>query len=445
MKQKEYLFSNKDLYKLILPLVVEQLLTVAVGMADSIMVASVGEAAVSAVSLVDTVNILIINIFTAFATGGAIVAGQALGRKNKEQACKSADQLLIFCTLSAIVIMIFVYLIKNFILTFVFGHIEPDVYNYCNTYIMIVSLSIPFIAIYNCGAALFRSMGNSKTPMITSTIMNAVNIIGNAILIYGLHMKIEGAAIPTLISRIVASVIIIGLLKNESLTIHLSKPFNLKPNWKIISKILHIGVPNGIENSMFQLGKIFVLNLVAGFGTSAIAANAVGNAIATFQVLPGLATSYAVVTVVSVCVGAADYIQARYYTKKIMKYTYIISFFSNTFIFIILPFILKAYKLSSQTYNMAQEILWLHGICCLLIWPFSFVLPNTLRAANDVKFSMIVGMLSMWICRIAFSFVLGKYCKLGLLGVWIAMILDWCCRSIFFIYRYRGNKWQIYS
>ena len=210
-----YLFSNKMLLTLIIPLVFEQLLSVLVGMADSIMIASVGEAAVSGVSLVDQIMILLINMFAALATGGVVVAGQYLGQKKQEQACRSATQLVWFITICAIVITLLVYAGKYMILHGIFGEIEPDVMRHANIYLLIVTASIPFMALYNGGAAIFRAMGNSRIPMQVSIIMNIINIGGNAILIYGFHRGTEGVAIPTLVSRMAAAVIIITLLQEN--------------------------------------------------------------------------------------------------------------------------------------------------------------------------------------------------------------------------------------
>ena len=227
---QNYLFSKIDLKKLIVPLVIEQFLTIAVGLIDSMMVASVGESAVSAISLVDTVNILIINIFTALATGGAVVAGQYIGMKQEYNSCKAANQTLIFTTLIALFVMIIVYVLKILYFIPFSGQIEDDVANYANTYLLIVSASpIPFIGMYNAGAAIFRAMGNSKVSMNTSLIMNLVNIVGNAILIYGFHMEIAVLAGPTLISRIVAAVVIVVRLGNQDLQIHIDSPFKLNP------------------------------------------------------------------------------------------------------------------------------------------------------------------------------------------------------------------------
>ncbi len=440
--QTKHLFSNRNLFILIFPLVIEQLLAVAVGMSDTIMVATVGESAVSAVSLVDTVSILLINIFGALATGGAVVVGQYLGQKNFEKANRSGEQLLVLVTEISLLIMIILYLGRGFIINVLFGSIEEDVARYSMIYMNIVFASIPFLAIYNAGAALFRSMGNSKITMITSIIMNIINVIGNAICIYGLNMEIAGAAYPTLISRIFAAIFIIILLTNKKLLIHIRRPFHFKLDNYLVRNILHIGIPNGVENSMFQLGKIVLLSIVAGFGTASITANAISNTVSSFSVLPGAATSLGLVTVVSRCVGAGDYEQARYYTRKLLKYTYVSLFFINITIILSLPFIIDIYKLSSETAAMTRQVLIFYCINACISWATSFILPNTLRAANDVQYTMIVGVVSMWLVRVGFGIILALVLNLGMFGVWVAMIIDWIVRSFLFIIRYKGNKWQ---
>ena len=440
--RSNYLFSNKMLLTLIIPLVIEQLLSVLVGMADSIMIASVGEAAVSGVSLVDQIMVLLINMFAALATGGVVVAGQYLGQKKQEQACRSATQLVWFITICAIVITLLVYAGKYMILHGIFGEIEPDVMRHANIYLLIVTASIPFMALYNGGAAIFRAMGNSRMPMQVSIIMNIINIGGNAILIYGFHRGTEGVAIPTLISRMTAAVIIITLLCNQELTLHIEKTFRYCVDWNLVKKILSIGVPNGLENSMFQLGKILVLSLISTFGTYAIAANAVSNAIALFQILPGMAISFAVTTVISRCVGAGDYEQVKYYNKKLLIITYVSMAATVGFIFLILPFILRAYNLSDLTAETTRQIIYFHGISAVLIWPLAFTLPGTFRASGDAKTCMIISITSMWIFRIAFSYILGKYLGMGVFGVWVAMVIDWVFRTICFIIRYFRGNWK---
>lgn len=436
------LFDNAALFHLILPLIIEQFLTIAVGMVDSVMVSSVGEAAVSAVSLVDTVNVLIVNLFTALATGGAVVAGQYLGREDSDNADKAGNQLLLFTGAAAIIVMLLIYAGKNLLLDVVFGHLAPDVHGYCNTYLMIVSASIPFIALYNSGAALFRVMGNSQVSMIVSIIMNTVNIAGNALLIYGLRMGVAGAAIPTLISRILAAILILVFLRRPGQSIRLRIPFDFHFNRNMVLRILRLGVPSGLENSMFQLGKIVLLSLVATFGTSSIAANAVGNSVSAFQSLAGMAMSMAMVAVISRCVGAGDEEQIRYYIRKLMLICYVVMLAANAMLFLLLPLILRAYNLSAETMTMARQVLMLHGSFCCLIWPLSFTLPNALRAANDVRFSMIVSVASMWLFRVICGVLFATALGMGMFGTWVAMIVDWVIRSVFFVHRIRTGGWK---
>lgn len=429
------LFTGKDLRKLIIPLMVEQMLALTVGLADSIMVSTSGEAAVSAVSLVDAVSILVINIFAALATGGAVVAGQYLGARNEKSACKATEQLIIFNIIAGIVIMILMFVGMDFILTTVFGKIEPDVMDFARRYMTIVMMAVPFIAIYNSGAAILRTMGNSSLSLIISSVMNAINVAGNAILIYVFDFEVEGVAIPTLVSRIVAAVCVIVILRNQNLVLHIGKHFRFVPDFKVIKKILRIGIPSGVENSMFQLGKILLLSMISAFGTVQITANAISNTVAGIEIIPGIAMGMAMVTVVSRCVGAGDYEQVKYYTKKLMKHSLISMTVLNAIVLCLLPLIMSIYGLSEETAEASYQILVFHSICAMVIWPFSFVLPNALRAANDAQYTMIVGVCSMWLCRIVVGVVLAKYIGLKTFGTWIAMVIDWVVRSLFFVIR----------
>ena len=452
-----YLFSNKDLVALYVPLIIEQMLAMLVGLADSIMVSSVGEAAVSGVSLVDSCFQLIINLFAALATGGAVTVGQYLGQKNKEKAGEAATQLVWFSMILSLGVMALMYAGKGLILNHVFGQIEADVYGHADTYMMIVNASIPFLALYNAGAAIFRSIGNSNISMRVSLIMNGINVVGNAILIYVCKCGTEGVAIPTLVSRLAAAVIMIILLipkksaqaKQDSTRIYIKKSLHYRANWHMLKSILLVGIPNGLENGAvrllhklhIQLGKILVLSLVSTFGTYAIAANAVGNVIAGFQLMAGMAASLAMVTVVSRCVGAGDYEQAKYYTIKVLVMAYMCIIVTVLFTFAVLPLVMKAYGLSYEAQSAAEKILMLHGIAASTIWPVAFTLPCTFRAAGDVKYSMIVSICTMWICRIVFSYVLGKYMGMGVFGVWVAMIMDQFVRGVLFIRRYLSGRW----
>lgn len=438
----ELMFTNKYLFKLLWPLFVEQSLLFAVGLIDSIMVASVGEAAVSAVSLVDSILILLITVLTALATGGAVVVGQFLGQKKVDEAKTAADQLLLFAIILALAIIAIMYIFRKVIMALVFGDIDDDVAHYCNVYYLIVMASLPFIAVYNAGAALFRSTGDSKVSMKVSIMMNLINVAGNAIMIYGMGCGVEGVAVPTLISRVFAAICIYCLLRKTKYKIHVSSRFVMIPRWRYIRNILRIGIPNSVENSMFQLGKIILLSMIAGFGTTAIAANAVGNAISMVATIPGMAMGLGIVSVISQCVGAGDYRQVQYYTKKLMKWVYVAMAVSNITIILCLPLIMKLYGLSEETAELASLIITICCTCSIFIWPFSFALPNMLRAASDVTYTMIVGVASMWLFRIACAVLLGKFLGLGVLGVWLAMVIDWAVRSVCFGLRYKSGKWK---
>ena len=434
-------FSNQDLWRLIVPLVIEQLLAIAVGLCDSIMVSQVGEAAISAVSLVDTVNVLLINAFSALATGGAVIVGQYLGRRELQKAGHSGAQLLLFMGEVSLLVMAVFYLAKGIVLGVVCGSIEPDVAAYADTYYMIVQASIPFLALYSAGAALFRVMGNSKISMYVSLLMNLINVVGNAVLIFGFRMGVEGVAIPTLVSRAVAAAVVLVLLYRPNLPLQVERV-----TWKhdpyVVKNILRFGVPNGLESSMFQLGKILLLSTVSVLGTAAVAANAVGNMVATFQCVPGLALGLAMVTVVSRCVGAGDYEKARFYTKKLLKYTYVTMGIAVAISLVCLPLILNLYNVSAEAEECAGQLVWLHGVLGVIFWPLSFTLPQALRAAGDTRFTMVSATVSMWTLRVGFGILLGRYWDFGVLGVWIAMCVDWLLRVALFVIRFRGHKWE---
>ncbi len=436
------LYKNKDLRKLIVPLVFEQLLAILVGMVDTVMIAGVGEAAVSGVSLVDTINILIINITAALATGGAVVAGHFLGQKDSVSASRSAWQLVLFSIwLSLIVTIIFMAAHKP-LLGAVFGQVEAEVMESATTYLVITAISICPLAIYNSCAALFRAMNDSRTTMLIAIVMNLINLAGNAILIYGVKIGVAGAAIATTASRTAAAVIILFLMFHSDKEINFRGQASWKIDFALVKKILYIGIPNGLENSLFQLGKILLLSLISTFGTYAIAANAVCNTLACFNVLPGQAINLALLSVAAMCIGAGDYGQARYYAKKLMWIAIGFTGALSVALAALAPWILKIYQLTPQTEGLAAEILRWHALLAVLFWVPSFTLPNTLRAAGDVIWSMVIAIVSMWIFRIGFAYIFSFYFDGGLLGVWIAMTIDWAFRGICYGLRYHGHKWE---
>ncbi len=442
MEQKrKYLFTNQDLMRLIAPLIVEQILAVTVGMADTMMVSSAGEAATSGVSLVDMINNLIINVFAAVSTGGAVVASQYLGHEDRQKARESANQLVLITGIIAIGIMTLCVAFRKGLLGGLYQGVEPDVMRNALIYLVLSALSYPFLAVYNSCAALFRSMGNSEISMQVSIIMNAINVAGNALFIFGMKWGVAGAALASLIARMVACVILFIRLCDKKLTISIG-PGIFSWNGAMIKKILHIGIPGGVENSIFQLGRILVVSIIATFGTTQIAANAVANNLDSMGVLAGQAMNLAMITIVGRCVGAGDFGQADYYVKKMMKLTYLINGICCGMVLASLPLTLGLYGLSEETLQLAAVLVLIHDGMGILLWPASFTLPNVLRAANDVKFPMIVSITSMIVFRIGLSYVIGVGMGLGAVGVWIAMVADWVARVICFAGRYRSGKWK---
>ena len=433
-------FTNRDLRRLIVPLVIEQLLAITVGLLDSVMVSQVGEAAISAVSLVDTVNVLLVGAFAALATGGAAIAGQFLGRRERDKAGHAGKQLLLFMVEASLIMVLF-YLGRGFVMNVVFGQVEPDVAAYANTYYLIVESSTPFLAVYSAGAALFRVMGNAKISMWVSLVMNIINAGGNALLIFGLRMGVEGVAIPTVVSRVFAAAAMLVLLRRPGLALQVER-LSLRHDRRIMRNILRFGVTNGLESSMFQLGKILLLSTVSVLGTASVAANAIGNSLATFQCVAGNAMGLAIVTVVSQCVGAGDYGKARTYTKKLIKAAYAAMDLCILLVYLSMPLVLRLYNVSPEAEGYARQIVWLHGFMGMLFWPLSFTLPQALRAAGDTRFTMVVSSVSMWTMRVGFGVLLGRVLGFGVLGIWMAMFADWLLRIAFFLPRFRGHKWE---
>ncbi|MBR0283578.1 MAG: MATE family efflux transporter [Oscillibacter sp.] len=436
-------FTNRQLLALIGPLLLEQFLAIGVGLADSLMVSHVGDAAISAVSLVDSISNLMIYAFSAMAAGGAAVAGQYIGRREADNANNAAQHLVLLLGGVSIAITLLLYLFQRVVLTTLFGHVEADVMAATNTYYRIVIASIPGIALYNGGAAILRTIERSDISLYVSLLMNAVNVTGNAILIFGLGMDVSGAAIPTLISRTLAACVILFVLCNPKLPLHLSniRSFSFRP--RLMRNILYIGIPSGIENGMFQLGRLVLFSLISTFTTAAIVANAIGNTLGNFHLFAGQAVNLGLTPVVSQCVGAGEYDEARYYMRKLTKVCYALLIVINLLILAALPLIMRVYGVSPEAERLAIRVTVLHGVSSMILWTPSFLVPSFLRAAGDARYTMIVSMCSMWLCRVLFAYILGKYLGYGVEGVWFAhAILDWSTRSLIFFRRYRSGVWM---
>lgn len=426
---------------LFLPLVVEQLLKYTVGLADSIMVTHVGEAAVSGVSLVNFMMSLLTGLFSAIAVGGSAVISQYMGRHREQDARQTATQLVALVGGFSLVVIACIYLFKEYLLTHLFGTLSADVYHHADTYFTITALSIPFLSVYAAGAALFRCMNNTKLPMQIMLLMNVVNVAGNALFIYGFRMGTEGIAIPTLVSRVLAAVIMLILVADKRRDIHIVPVPRFRFCLKTVRQILNIGIPFGMETGVFHVGRILVAGMVASFGTVAIAANAVAGTIVLFQVLPGMAVVFGMTSVIARHVGARDYKNAKYNNLIIIGIIYLFHLVSCTLVIVLLPHILALYGLSEQAARLSEQIVRTHALFTILVWPLSYALPTTFRAAGDARYPMIVNVLCTLFGRVACSYLLGIHLGLGVPGIWLGMFVDWIIKGGLFLYRYISGKW----
>ena len=437
---EQRLFSNQRLIRLIIPLIIEQALTILVGMCDGVMVSSVGEAAISGVSLVDMINMLINAVFAAVATGGAVIASQYLGHRDRKKACEASSQLMVVTAVCALLFTVLSLAARKPLLSLLFGQIDADVMDAALTYLTVSALSFPFLASFNSSSALFRAMNDSRTPTVVSLGMNVMNLIGNSILIFGMKWGVAGAAISTLLSRVMAAAVMFALSLNRERQLYVRPDQMTRFQPTLIGQILYIGIPSGIENGIFELGRIVVVSMISTFGTVQIAANAVANNLDGLGVLAAM--NLAILTVVGRCVGAHDNDQVRYYTRKLLKIEYAMMAVVNVVLLAALPLILNLYTLSPASRELATQLIFIHDGFAMLLWPLALSMPNALRAANDVKFTMVLSIGSMVCFRIALSYVVGVRMGYGALGVWFAMLVDWAVRAAVYTWRFEKGKWE---
>lgn len=437
-------FSGRDLLGIFWPLVVEQGLEYLVGFTATFLASSVGEAAVSGVSLVDTVMMLLIAVFAALATGGAVVAGQHLGNRRPDLASAAARQLVLIAGIASLGIALLLYLASPLLLGGLFGEISPEVRHHASTYLMLVNASVPAIALYAAGAALFRTLGRTRTTMHVAILMNATNIALSTALVHGLHLGTLGIGIGSLASRVLAAAVMLFLATGRDLPVRLSFPGGILGSCDraTVGTILRLGTPFALENGIFHVGRILVLGLIATFGTASIAANAVASALVLFQVLPGMSIGLGLTAVVSRCVGAGRFDQVRLYTRRILGIVYASQILLSLAILALLPALLRAYALTPATTGMVWKLLLLHTAGVFLIWPLAYTLPVTLRAAGDARYPMLVSILCMFAVRISLAWVLGRILGWGVVGVWAAMVVEWLPKTVLFVHRYLGERWM---
>ena len=439
------MFSNRDLRNLILPLFFEQLLMALVGIADVFVIGFVGEAAVSGVSLVNSFNTIFLNLFTALASGGAVVISQYIGRGEQKQAGAAASQLVTASALLSVAITIFVLAANRYLMRLMFGRVDADVMEACVTYLRISAYSYPALAIYNAGAALYRSFGKTKTTMNLSLAANVINVAGNCIGVFGLHAGVVGVAVPSLISRVFSAVVITYLCFSNQNPVRYWKEWLFRIDGGLQKTILRIAVPNGVESGIFQLVKVALSSVVALFGTYQIAANGVAQSFWSLAALVCVAMGPVFITVIGQCMGAGDTRQAEYYFRKLMKISVGFAALWNALIFAATPIVMRFYALESETKHLIVILVLIHNLFNAVAFPFADPLGKGLRATGDVKFTMNISLFTTLGVRLIFSLLFGIVLHLGVIGIALAMCLDWSVRGILFWIRFRRGKWKTFQ
>lgn len=435
------MFTQKDLRRLVLPIFLDQLLLAGVGIVSTLLLSYAGEAAVSAVSLVEMINVFIISILLAVSTGGTVVLAQIIGSKRLELAQKASGQMMILTVLVGLLFMGMVLGLGQPILNLLFGSVDPDVMRAAQIYFIISSLSYPFMALYNASAGLFRAMGNSRIPMIGSMVLNISSVLGFGLAIFIFKAGITGVAVASLTSRIIASLFLIRLNFNPELIVSLDKKNFLTWDTSLVHRIVKVALPNSVENGVTQLGRVFLASIIALFGTAQITANGIVNSLGAFTLSYSMALVFASVTVVGQCVGAKEYEQARLYAKKLMWQGQIVTLVLAVLSIVLLPALLQIYTISDEARTLTYQVMILHNIIAVLFWTPGFMLASSLRAAGDARFTMIVSLTAMFIFRIPAAYLFAVVLDFGVMGVMMAMGVDWFYRFTINQIRLKGDKW----
>ena len=435
------LFPRRALWMLLIPLIIEQMLNSLMGMVDTLMVSRVGAEAISAVSLVDSINNLVLQVFAAMAAGAAIICSQYLGRKDEKGCNDAAKQIVLTVVVISSVIMIIGVGFRKPLLHLIFGSVEEAVMTNAQIYFLITALSYPFIALFQAGAAFYRACGNSKFTMKTALIANVANIVGNTLFIFVLQMGAAGAAISTLISRALCAFVVFYALRKPGYAIQLKNYFSIRPDLNLIVKIIAIGVPSGIENGMFQFGKLAIQSTVSSLGTAAIAAQAMTIIFENVNGMAAVGIGIGLMTVVGQSIGAGRQEEAKYYIVKLAGYAEVAMIISCILVYIAARPVTVLAGMSEESTALCMQMILAITIVKPLLWVPSFTPPNGLRAAGDVRFSMITATLTMWLCRVALSIFLMRVVKTGPIGVWYGMFADWGVRGVIFTIRFVRGKW----
>lgn len=435
------MFSDRDLRKLIVPLFIEQFLLMFVGIADTFTVSFSSEADVSGVSLVTSFNTVLIFLFTALSSGGAVIISQYIGNKKNDLASRSSGQLLMISTLVSVIMTVLIIVFRQPLLQLLFGNIEQDVMDACDSYLLITTLSLPALAIYDAGASLCRSTGRTNMTMYISVVANVINVVGNCVGVFVLHMGAVGVAYPSLISRIISAVAVTVYCFGKKSEVRYKISDILCFDGGLLKKIMGIALPNGVENGVHQLVKVALSSMVALFGTYQIAANGVAQSIWSLASIMGLAMAPVYTTVIGQCMGAKDINSADFYFKKLNRITLVLSLLWNALIFALTPLIVQYSAISDEAKDLVIWLVLINNIFNGIAYPYAGPLGNGLRAAGDIKFTMIVSVTLTIAARLFFSALFGLWLNRGVIGVALGMSIDLVLRGAIFIWRLKSHKW----
>ena len=437
------LFTNRKLVSLTIPVVLDAMLAILVGMVDSAMVSSAGEAAVGAVSLVDSLNWLFLSMFSALGVGGSVVTAQYIGNRNYRGASDSANQLFYLVTILSSACMLLLLCLRRPILHIVYGSIAPDVFAHAERYFFFTLLGYPLFSIGAACGSILRAMGKNRQAVSITVIANLCNVVGNATFIFGFHMGAAGAGLSTTLCRVVYAGLGIYLVHSKDLPARFEKLLHLRIDFGMMKRVLRIGLSNGLESGLFQVGKLLVASLVSSLGTIAIAANSVTFTINNIGWSAVNAFGTVLLTVVGQCIGAGQPDQAKAYIRKFLRAAICCAIVMFSTIFLLRYQIVRLFSFGPEARETAAYYI---GFCALGAifagFPFSFIPTNAFRAAGDVRYPIILSVCSMFAFRVALCYLLNAlFPSLGLMCVYIGMLADWGVRATLNLLRFRSGKW----
>ncbi len=436
------LFSNRALVALTIPVILDALLSIIMGAVDSVMVSTAGESAVSAVSLVDAINIVFISFYAALSTGGSVVTSQYIGSREIDKAKICIRQILYAGLIVSVFFSVLLISLNEQTLTLVYGNLDQDVFDQAKTYFWITALGFPFSVIGTISTATLRAMARNKESVTISMTMNLVNIAGNAILIYGFNMGVAGAAIATTFGRFVFAVMGLISVHRKSLPVRYEKLWRFDFHWDIMKRVLRMGLSNGTENALFNIGRVLVSSLVSSFGTVYIAAHSVANTIGNIGWTITGSFGTVLLTVVGQCIGADETEQAKQYSKKLLSASTVVMLVIFSLVFLLRNQLVRLFDFAPETLQVCAYYVGAASVLTVLAcYSLAFTPVMGFRAAGDIRYAMTLSISTMFIFRVGLSYLLCKVFGMGLMGVWLGMAVDWACRSILNSIHFHSGKW----